>query len=421
MRPIRALLLISCLSCHKYARPLPVLERPASEDRYSFSDKARVAKLVKVLFDLPLGYRYGELRFGSGGRCSGRSLDFTNLDGPYERNVDDFADVFSRTLKQHAYPVEDEAGVFQQSGRAAATVLVAARILEETFNKCYPNAGERNERTFGGAHLNIEWTLYSTVEKKVILTTVTEGTTYGEMESEVGEVGILRQAFLDATERLARDRSYRAAIDPASVASPTAKRNRIRIRRVPESSDGLEQNLLATRNSLVNVVGEGPAGSGFVLAAPGWVLTSAQVVGDSRIVKLTLADGTRCYAEVTATSTIRDLALLEAKCPRLAPLPLLGDEVTGRGRVSIVRPVPPGTPGSLERGVAKGTRAILGMTYLQSDVRVVPGDEGGPLLDIHGNVVAVISRSMALEAERAGLNLFVPLGDISRYLPIDFE
>ena len=419
MRPVRVLLLISCLSCHKYARPVPELERPAGEESYAFSGKAQIARLVKVFFDLPQGYLYGEMRSGFDGLCTSRSMDFTNFQGPHERDVNDFADVFSRVLAQHGYPVEEETGVFAQPGHAVAGVLVAARVVEESFNKCYPNVGVRNERTIGAAYLKIEWSLYSTLEKKVILTRTSEGTTYGEMESEVGEVGILRQAFSDATERLARDPAYRLAIDPAAAA--TAQRNRIRIRRVPESSGDLELNLAATRASVVGVIGDGKPGSGFVFAAPGWILSSAQVVGNARIVKLTLANGSSCYGEVTASSRARDLALIESRCAPLKPLPLAQGQITGRGRLSLTRPGSAGAPASLDSGTGKGMTTILGMTWVKSDVKVRPGDAGGPLLDIHGNVVAVISGAVTAEAAREGLDLSVPAGDVAKYLPIDFE
>jgi len=419
MRPIASFLLLSCVACVSYVKPLPALDKPAAAERLDFSEKARVVKLSKVFFDLPQGYRYGEVRFGFDGFCRGRPLEFANQRGPHERDVEDFADAFARTLKQHGYPVEEPV-VFRQSGQTAANVLVAARIVEEAFNKCYPNVGQFNGRTRGGAYLKIEWSLYSTTEQKVILSRVTEGTTYGEMESEVGEVGILRTAFADAAERLAQDPAYRTAIDPGVVAS--APKARIRVRRLPESVADLQDTLPAIRRAVVAIAGD-EEGAGFAFAAPAWILTSGEVVGASRVVRVTTADGSRCYGEVVAASRVRDLALVEARCPAVKPLALATRQVASRAQVAVLHP--PTVAGSAqvppETGVAKGTRSILGMTYVESDVKVLPADAGGPLLDVYGNVVGILSRATAAEAERAGLNFFVPIADVPRYLPIDFE
>jgi S1-C subfamily serine protease len=124
---------------------------------------------------------------------------------------------------------------------------------------------------------------------------------------------------------------------------------------------------------------------------------------------------------VAASSRARDLALIEAKCPALTPLPLAQGEISPGGRLSLIRPARPGSPESVVSGVGKGTTAIQGMAWVQSNVEVRPGDEGGPLLDFHGNVVAVISRAMTAKSEDPGLSLFVPVDEVTKYLPIDFE
>jgi serine protease Do len=59
--------------------------------------------------------------------------------------------------------------------------------------------------------------------------------------------------------------------------------------------------------------------------------------------------------------------------------------------------------------------------YIQSDVTVLPGSSGGPLLDSSGNVVGVTAGGIGAGGAPVGVNFFIPLLDIEKYLPIDFE
>ena len=51
-----------------------------------------------------------------------------------------------------------------------------------------------------------------------------------------------------------------------------------------------------------------------------------------------------------------------------------------------------------------------GLTFIQSDAAISPGNSGGPLLDKNGNVIG-ISVSIIADVSAQGLNLFIPIGD----------
>ena len=143
---------------------------------------------------------------------------------------------------------------------------------------------------------------------------------------------------------------------------------------------------------------EGPQGSGFVLDDAGRVLTNQHVVGDADAVDVRFADGTWAAAEVLGTDAYTDLAVLDpAERPAAArPLPLVEDSpAIGTEVVAIGSPF--GLEESLTTGVVSGVdRSIStrgGFTIpdaVQTDAAVNPGNSGGPLVTLDGEVVGVI-------------------------------
>jgi serine protease Do len=73
---------------------------------------------------------------------------------------------------------------------------------------------------------------------------------------------------------------------------------------------------------------------------------------------------------------------------------------------------------SVTKGVVSGIRKIDDLEYIQSDVAVLPGSSGGPLLDSKGNAVEVTSRGLGVGV---AVNFFIPLTDMDKYVPVDFE
>jgi S1-C subfamily serine protease len=76
---------------------------------------------------------------------------------------------------------------------------------------------------------------------------------------------------------------------------------------------------------------------------------------------------------------------------------------------------------SVTKGVVSGLRKIDDVDYIQSDVTVLPGSSGGPLLDANGNAIGIASQGIAAGSVPVGVNFFVPIGDLDKYVPLDFE
>jgi serine protease Do len=162
----------------------------------------------------------------------------------------------------------------------------------------------------------------------------------------------------------------------------------------------------------VQVRGRGRgAGSGSgVVWRPGVVVTNAHVATGRSLVVETV-DGAVREAEVVASDTRRDLAVLRIATDRL---PVAGLAPPGALRVGALV-VAVGNPLGLSGAVTSGIVHALptprrGAAFILADLRLLPGNSGGPLGDATGRVVGV--NAMILR----GLAAAIPSDAVERYL-----
>ncbi|HEX9049293.1 MAG TPA: serine protease [Anaeromyxobacter sp.] len=423
-------LLVSLSACVSTApkKPLPVLGRPApAAGLPPLSDKARQARLTAIVIDVPMGHPWGQQAFGTGGYCY-ESRTGVNTQGRFDLETSKYSDVFNAVMRRHGYPIEEELELFSGTKKRVADLQVAARVIDVTVNECYPKIDDTKLQATGNAWLKIEWSVFSTLEKKIVFTTVTQGTTYGEVASTIGQAGLIRPALQDAVERLAVDPGYRKVIDPPAAALPvtvaaaTSPPARFRIRCAKEFSGGMQANVEAIRRAVVTVTANRASGSGFFVSEDGKVITAEHVVSGSRYVKVTTGAGKECYGEVVASSAKRDLALVSVDCPGVTALPLASARTGEGGEVFAVgTPLSEKLQFSVTKGVVSGVRKFDELEYIQSDVTILSGSSGGPLLDRSGNAIGVTTGGVAAGSVPVGVNFFVPLWDLERYLPIDLS
>jgi serine protease Do len=134
----------------------------------------------------------------------------------------------------------------------------------------------------------------------------------------------------------------------------------------------------------VRVLGRGGAvGAGVVWHPDGLILTNAHVAaGDVTVV---LADGEARRARLVARDVRRDLAALVVDATDL-PAARIGD--SGALRVGeLVLAV--GNPLGLVRALSAGLVHAVGPRAIHADLRLAPGNSGGPLADAQGHVVGL--------------------------------
>jgi serine protease Do len=73
---------------------------------------------------------------------------------------------------------------------------------------------------------------------------------------------------------------------------------------------------------------------------------------------------------------------------------------------------------TLTRGILSGYRTLDDKRYIQSDVAILPGNSGGPLLDSQGTVIGITVMGLGARGI-AGMNFFIPIGEALAKLGVE--
>ena len=169
----------------------------------------------------------------------------------------------------------------------------------------------------------------------------------------------------------------------------------------------------ALRRSTVEIRTRGTGvGSGIVWDSAGTIVTNAHVARSDRATVL-LSDGRELGGTITARDPRRDLALITVDVSA-TPLPAaaIGHPTDLRaGDLVLALGNPLGIPGALALGIVHVVEQRRGAPrWIRADIRLAPGNSGGPLADVRGRVIGVNT----LIAN--GLGVAVPATTVLRFL-----
>jgi len=160
----------------------------------------------------------------------------------------------------------------------------------------------------------------------------------------------------------------------------------------PASAErALEDVIAQVLPAVVSVESERGRGSGF-FAAPGIVITNCHLVSGSRAVLVKVTGVNAFTAEVESVSEETDLALLRVGSGASTPVVLeLGsaDDVRPGQEVVAVGSALGLLESTVTRGIVSAVRTEGSLTLLQTDVAIIPGQSGGPLVNRQGEVIGI--------------------------------
>ncbi|HJT30965.1 MAG TPA: PDZ domain-containing protein [Pirellulales bacterium] len=174
------------------------------------------------------------------------------------------------------------------------------------------------------------------------------------------------------------------------------------------------------------LLGTGPT-TGLIVSSDGYVITSSfSFAQKPASVLVILADGTRLPAAVVATDHSRLLVLLKIDAGRPLPVPEPVEEAeirVGWWSIAVGRAFDIEQP-NLSVGIVSAVDRVGGKA-LQTDAKISPTNYGGPLVDIRGRVLGVLSplsptkgsELSGVEWYDSGIGFAVPLAHINRVLP----
>ncbi len=172
------------------------------------------------------------------------------------------------------------------------------------------------------------------------------------------------------------------------------------------------------RRSTVQITsGRSGQGSGIILRSEGVIITNSHVAGRSPL-EVRLWDGSHFPATVAARNPRRDLAVLRIPTLGLTPVTLADSDALRVGELVMAVGNPFGFVGAVSTGIVHAIGRVPGLgptRWIQTDVRLAPGNSGGPLADARGNVVGINTMVTG------GLGLAVPSNAVVRLLDGDLE
>jgi serine protease Do len=141
---------------------------------------------------------------------------------------------------------------------------------------------------------------------------------------------------------------------------------------------------------LIHSGGHG-SGSGVIWSSDGTLVTNAHVVRTPRPT-VQLWDGREFEATIHSRDSLRDLAQLRIEANGLPAASSADSSQLRPGELAIAIGNPMGFVGALATGVIHGVGPLRGLgphSWVQAEVRLAPGNSGGPLADASGHVVGI--------------------------------
>lgn len=141
---------------------------------------------------------------------------------------------------------------------------------------------------------------------------------------------------------------------------------------------------------LIHAGGRG-SGSGVIWSSDGLLVTNAHVVRSARPT-VQLWDGREFEAAIQSRDPLRDLAQLRIDATNLPAAGVADSSLVRPGELAIAVGNPLGFVGALATGVIHGVGPLRGLgqhTWVQAEVRLAPGNSGGPLADARGRVIGI--------------------------------
>ncbi|ODS99050.1 MAG: serine peptidase [Lautropia sp. SCN 69-89] len=157
-------------------------------------------------------------------------------------------------------------------------------------------------------------------------------------------------------------------------------------------------------------------GSGFVIASDGYVMTNHHVVDGADEIYVTLADKREFRGRLIGSDRRTDVALVKIDVTDLPKLPIGDSRKLRVGEWVIAIGSPFGLDSTVTAGIVSARSRDTGdyLPFIQTDVAVNPGNSGGPLLNMAGEVVGINSQIYSRTGGFMGISFAIPIDEAMR-------
>src|SRR5688572_17455373 len=154
-------------------------------------------------------------------------------------------------------------------------------------------------------------------------------------------------------------------------------------------------------------------GSGFIVSQDGYIITNAHVVENAEVVTVRLTDRREYRAKVVGTDKQTDIAVLKIDAKSLPTVTMGKSANANVGEWVVAIGSPFGFENSVTAGIVSAkARSLPDANYtqfIQTDVAVNPGNSGGPLFNLAGEVIGINSQIYSRSGGFQGISFAIPI------------
>ncbi len=157
-------------------------------------------------------------------------------------------------------------------------------------------------------------------------------------------------------------------------------------------------------------------GSGFIISNDGFIMTNHHVLEGADEILVTLADKREFKAKLIGSDRRTDVALVKIEASGLTALKMGDPNKLRVGEWVLAIGSPFGLENTVTAGIvsAKGRDTGDYLPFIQTDVAVNPGNSGGPLLNMKGEVIGINSQIYSRTGGFMGISFAIPIDEANR-------
>lgn len=406
------ILLVGCAGTAAVIKPV----EDKQIDDLKASETAKPIQFTKVVVKLKRGEHIGAVQAGL--LCvPGGNLNWKG--GRITVDSDEFTDAFKEELEKYSFKtVGDANALFEDPSSWKSEILVAGLVKELKANICYPMAGFGNfNSSKGEAFIKVDWQIYSKLDRAVVHSVTTEGSSKLKESTASGDSVAVLNAFSQASRNLLADKKFREIVSKGGEAiKDTAFKSGDSIVISTGKSQPIGKEPAQWPSAVVTVFAGTGSGSGFAISE-NLILTNHHVVGESNSLTIKFDNGLQVTGRVIASNSGHDVAVIkvDASLPKHFRIQRLSPSV-GTEVFAIGSPLGEKYQSTITRGIISSYREENKKTLIQSDVTILPGNSGGPLVNNNGEVVGIAVSGVVIGNSFAGMNFFIPIDEALKIL-----
>ncbi|SMG56295.1 trypsin-like peptidase domain-containing protein [Paraburkholderia susongensis] len=154
-------------------------------------------------------------------------------------------------------------------------------------------------------------------------------------------------------------------------------------------------------------------GSGFIISPDGYILTNNHVVDGASSVSVKLTDGREFHARVIGKDKTTDVAVVKIDATNLPTVKIGNPDNSKVGEWVVAIGSPYGFDSTVTSGIISAKSRSFSddspIPFIQTDVPVNPGNSGGPLFNLNGEVIGINSMIYSRTGGFQGLSFAIPI------------